>query len=123
MELIVAESAALHTELRSALDTLWDAAFDDFTAEDANHAFGGVHVLAVEEDRVLAHGSVVPRRLLVGGLPLAAGYVEGVATLPERQGSGLGSRVMAALAAVIRQRHDLGALSTGAHGFYERRGW
>ncbi|MFC4785523.1 GNAT family N-acetyltransferase [Nocardioides sp. MAHUQ-72] len=122
--LVVASSDALSPRAVEALGRLWAAAFaDGFTAEDADHAFGGVHALVVEGDDVLAHASAVPRTLLVAGRPLETAYVEAVATLPSHQGQGLGRRVMLALQAQLPARFELGALSTGAHGFYERLGW
>ena len=52
-----------------------------------------------------------------------AGYVEAVAVLPARQGTGLGTAVMRALGEVIAREFELGALSTGEWHFYERLGW
>ena len=79
--------------------------------------------MLLERRDVVAHASVVPRDLVAGDRPFAAGYVEAVATLPSEQGTGLGSRVMTELGRVLRERHTLGALSTGAHAFYGRLGW
>jgi predicted N-acetyltransferase YhbS len=42
---------------------------------------------------------------------------------PDLQGTGLGSRVMAATNDVVRARFELGVLSTGEWHFYERLGW
>jgi aminoglycoside 2'-N-acetyltransferase I len=109
----------------SALRALFAAAWPDgvFDDTDWEHATGGVHALAEEDGRILAHGSVVPRTLEVGGRRVRAGYVEAVATHPEAGGRGLGSSVMREIGEVIVAEYDLGALSTGAHGFYERLGW
>ncbi|MBI2242835.1 MAG: GNAT family N-acetyltransferase [Nocardioides sp.] len=103
---------------------LLDAAFTDFSDHDWSHALGGVHALAVEEGRVLAHGSVVPRRLLQGGHPLHCGYVEAVAVRPDVQRRGLGSAVMAVLED-LAPAYDLLALSASARGvpLYRARGW
>ena len=65
---------------------------------------------------------MVPRVLDVGRHPVRAGYVEAVAVLPTRQGTGLGTAVMRALGEVIAREFDLGALSTGEWHFYERLG-
>ena len=46
-----------------------------------------------------------------------------VATAPARQGEGLGSLAMAEVARIVSRDDELGALSTSAHGFYERLGW
>lgn len=94
-----------------------------FTDEDWDHACGGVHAIAVEAGVAVAHASVVERELRMDGVPIRAGYVEAVATHPERQRGGLGTAVMRALGEHIRERFPLGALDTSRHGFYERLGW
>lgn len=120
---VVVASADLDAATRAALDLLWAAAFDDWTDDDAAHARGGLHALVHDGETLVAHAAVVPRTLLVGGAPWSVGYVEGVATLPSRQGGGLGSTAVAALGDALRARWPLGALSTGAHSFYIRLGW
>jgi len=102
---------------------LMDAAFDDFTGDDWAHALGGWHVFLGSADEVVAHAAVVPRLVVVGAREFSAGYVEAVAVRPDLQGTGLGSRVMAAINDVVRARFELGVLSTGEWHFYERLGW
>jgi aminoglycoside 2'-N-acetyltransferase I len=75
------------------------------------------------DGEIVAHASVVERELHVDGRPLRTGYVEAVATAPERQGRGLGSLVMDDVTAYVRERFELGALGTGRVSFYERLGW
>ncbi len=94
-----------------------------FTDADWEHAIGGVHFVMDMDGEVVAHASVVERELEVDGRALKTGYVEAVATAPERQGAGLGSLVMSEVNAYIRESFDLGALGTGRHTFYERQGW
>ena len=103
---------------------LMDVAFNDFSDHDWSHALGGVHAVAIEEGRVLAHGSLVPRRLLQGERELRGGYVEAVAVHPEAQRHGLGSSVLAALED-LAPAYDLLALSASARGvpLYRARGW
>jgi aminoglycoside 2'-N-acetyltransferase I len=74
-------------------------------------------------DVVVAHAAVVPRTLHVDGRQFRTGYVEAVGSAPERQGEGLGTLAVGALTPVLHDRFELGALSTGAHAFYERLGW
>ena len=106
---------------RTAIRALLDAAFaGDFTDDDWAHALGGTHALIEAADGVVAHASVVPRVLDVGMQPVRAGYVEAVAVLPARQGTGLGTAVMRAMGEVIARDFELGALSTGEWHFYER---
>ena len=116
-------TAELSPQVVAAIRRLLFAAFDDFTEDDWDHSLGGRHHLVEDAGEVVAHASVVPRVLEVGGRPLRTGYVEAVATAPARQGAGLGSAVMAAAGAEIRQGYELGALGTGRHSFYERLGW
>lgn len=105
---------------------LWEAfAGDDdpFTETDWQHAVGGAHFLLERDGAVVTHASVVEREILVAGVPLRTGFVEAVATLPRLQGQGLGTRVMRAVTAHVRDTFELGALGTGRHHFYERLGW
>jgi aminoglycoside 2'-N-acetyltransferase I len=115
-------------EVDAIRDLLW-AAFDDedpeerFTEDDWHHTIGGLHVVAEEGSRIVAHASVVERRLEIAGRAVRTGYVEGVATAPDRQGRGLGTLVMEHVSRVIAEGYELGALGTGRHAFYERLGW
>jgi aminoglycoside 2'-N-acetyltransferase I len=105
---------------RPLLDEAFGGRFDD---TDWEHALGGWHVLVTEGGTLVAHAAVVPRDLHVDGRPVDAGYVEAVATTPARQGEGLGTLALREVDRLLRSHHQLGALSTGAHGFYERLGW
>lgn len=60
---------------------------------------------------------------MIAGEVFSIGYVEAVATLPDRQRQGLGSGVMKALQAEMRTRMYIGVLSTGATAFDARLGW
>lgn len=107
-----------------AIRMLLDRAFDgEFTEGDWAHSVGGWHVVALETGTVVAHGSVVRRAIDIDGRSLRTGYVEAVATDPNRQRRGLGSRVMGEVEALIREHHEMGALSSGLHAFYETLGW
>ncbi|MEO5941235.1 MAG: GNAT family N-acetyltransferase [Candidatus Limnocylindrales bacterium] len=115
------------TEL-AAIRALMDVAFGDdeeerFTDQDWAHGLGGIHIVLDVDGVIAAHAAVVEREIHVAGRPLRAGYVEAVATAPERQGTGLGTRVMEAANALIRDGFELGVLGTGRHHFYERLGW
>jgi aminoglycoside 2'-N-acetyltransferase I len=119
-ELTRAEIAAIRALMEVAFGPDED---DRFTDDDWQHAIGGVHVLLELDGEIVAHASVVERDIHVGGRPLRTGYVEAVATAPERQGIGLGSVVMTNVSEDIRDRFELGALGTGRQSFYERLGW
>ena len=116
-ELTAAERANL-VELFAAA---WPAG--NFSADDMDHALGGVHWLAEADGRIIAHASVVARTLEADGRPMRTGYVEAVATLPAWRGRGIATRLMEAAGERIRAAFDLGALSTGVHGLYGRLGW
>ncbi|MFK4069296.1 GNAT family N-acetyltransferase [Streptomyces sp. NPDC029674] len=113
-------------ELRAAR-ALLDEAFDgDFSDHDWEHGLGGVHALVHDAaGALLAHGSVVQRRILHNGRSLRAGYVEAVAVRPDRQRQGLGGQVMGALERVVDGAYELGALSASDEGarLYLARGW
>lgn len=120
------ESTGIDAATRTALRVLWDRAFDDgFSEEDADHAYGGVHVLMRDGDHLVGHASAVPRRLRFGEAPWrTVAYVEGVATDPERRGEGIGRSVMGRLHQEMAARWAVAMLSTGrATGFYETLGW
>ena len=75
------------------------------------------------DGEIVCHAAVVERELWMNDRPLRTGFVEAVATNPDRQGQGLGSLVMGQVNAIIRDGFELGALGTGSNGFYERLGW
>jgi aminoglycoside 2'-N-acetyltransferase I len=110
----------------ASIRALMSAAFvgDEVFAEtDWDHALGGIHFFLEQDGRVASHASVVERVLWVDDQPLRTGYVEAVATDPQLQGLGLGTRVMGEASAHIQEAFQLGALGTGSHGFYRRLGW
>lgn len=117
-------SDALTANDASTIRRLLDRAFDgDFSDEDWTHAVGGHHALVRRRDRLVAHASLVPRTLWIGGQLHEVGYVEAVATAPAAQGTGFGTLAMEAIGRVIDRDHEIGVLSTGTCGFYERLGW
>jgi aminoglycoside 2'-N-acetyltransferase I len=115
-----AAGGALLAELRSLLHRSFD---DGFTEDDWRHALGGRHVVVVDGSDVVAHAALVHRVLQADGRPLRTGYVEAVATAPDRRHEGLASLTMAEVARLLHRDFELGALSTGTHELYERLGW
>ena len=125
LDLRILSSEALKSAHRSELKDLLEAAFEgSFTEDDWAHTFGGTHALLIDEetDALLAHASVVPRRLWIDEAEVDAGYVEAVAVRADQQGRGRGTRVMRALEPALDQ-FPLCALSTSSHAFYTRLGW
>lgn len=125
-DLVVAESDQVGAAMRIDLRRLWARAFGDrFDDHDADHAFGGVHVMVRDGNQLVGHASAVPRLIRFGDQPWrTVAYVEAVATDPDRQREGIGRLVMEQLQEEIASRWDVAMLSTGrATGFYERLGW
>ncbi len=115
-----AASKASLDHIRSLCDAAFDGRFSD---DDWAHSLGGSHVIGLDDAQIVAHASVVARPLRIDDLDLRAGYVEAVATAQTHQRRGLGSAVMRLLQTAIVEQFELGALSTGQHGFYEQLGW
>ncbi|WP_031485267.1 GNAT family N-acetyltransferase [Streptomyces bicolor] len=110
-------------EIRALLDEAFDG---DFSDEDWDHGLGGMHALVHDDEgRLLAHGSVVMRRVRHRDRWLRVGYVEAVAVRPDARRTGLGGRVMAELERVIDRAYDAGMLSASDEGaaLYTARGW
>lgn len=96
---------------------------DDFTHLFSYIPSGGIHVLAYRAQELVGHAVVTTRWLQPEGQPiLRTAYVDAVATLPEVQGEGIGSRVMRHLASVIPD-FELACLETEHESFYARLGW
>ena len=119
-DLTTSEIAAIRELLVAAFGTDEDEAFTD---DDWLHAIGGLHFVCDLDGVIVAHASVVERELHVDDRAIRTGYVEAVATDPDRQGAGFGSLVMTEANAYIREAFELGALGTGRQAFYERLGW
>jgi aminoglycoside 2'-N-acetyltransferase I len=122
----ILESRDMDTPTRLEARRLWDRAFGArFDDNDAEHAFGGVHVLAFDGERLIGHAAAVPRRLKFGDQEWRdVGYVEAVAVDPDHQGRGVGRHVMQALHAEVASRWPIAMLSTGrATSFYAGLGW
>lgn len=104
---------------------LCDASFDDYDDETWQHALGGMHALVrADTGTLVAHGSLVLRRMRVGARWLRCGWVESVAVHPDHRGRGHGHAVMAELEALGPGYDLLGLCSSddGRH-LYESRGW
>jgi aminoglycoside 2'-N-acetyltransferase I len=121
----LAHTSALRPAQLAAIRSLLDAAFDGMDEHDWEHALGGIHATVWEAEEAVAHGSVTMRRLILGGRALRCGYVEAVATRPDRRRRGHGRRVMEALGDVIRGAYDIGALAATdmAVPLYTGLGW
>jgi aminoglycoside 2'-N-acetyltransferase I len=111
-------------QIRALMDVAFGSDEDGgFTNEDWDHAIGGIHFVLELDGAIVAHAAVVERDLHIDGEPYRTGYVEAVATAPDRQGLGLGSIVMTEVTEDVKERFELGALGTGRQSFYGRLGW
>jgi aminoglycoside 2'-N-acetyltransferase I len=124
--LTVAHTGHLDPATLVSARALLDEAFDgEFSDADWEHALGGMHAVAFDGDRLVAHGSVVQRHMVHRGRALRVGYVEAVAVAGDHRRRGLASAVMDELEQIIRGGYDLGALSASDAGarLYLSRGW
>ena len=121
----VAHTGQLSAPELGAAHALLEEVFDDLTDADWEHCLGGLHALAFDGDELVAHAALVQRRLLHQGRAWRTGYVEGVAVRRDRQRSGHGGAVMAALEELARRAYELAALGASDAGaaFYAARGW
>ena len=119
-------TADLDNETRDDARRMLIDAFDgDFSDADWEHALGGMHALICHHGALIAHASVVQRRLLYRGAALRCGYIEAVAVREDWREQGLGSAVMDAVEQVIRGAYQLGALCRRRRAGHVRiaRGW
>jgi aminoglycoside 2'-N-acetyltransferase I len=124
-ELRTAHTADLGASTTSAIRDLMNAVFDGVSDDTFDNALGGLHALLYENGELIAHGSVVQRRLLHGGRALRTGYVEGVAVHGGHRRRGHGGTVMAELERIIQAAYHLGALGASPEGafLYTAREW
>ncbi len=110
----------------AAVSALCEAAFAEPWSDAWERVGPGLHVIAEEGGRPVAHAMVVDRRLYLGHEPdlaLDAGYVEWVAAHPAVRSKGHGTRVMREIGRIIEDEYALGTLATSSNRFYERLGW
>jgi aminoglycoside 2'-N-acetyltransferase I len=121
---IMRHTAQLSADELTAARALCDASYSEFGDADWEHALGGMHALVLDGGVLVAHGSLVLRRMLHRGRALRCGYVEAVATDPDHRRCGHGHAVMAELEA-LAPAYDLLALCSSREGrsLYESRGW
>jgi aminoglycoside 2'-N-acetyltransferase I len=120
-ELTATETAAIRALMEVAF---WEIEeHERFSDDDWRHALGGTHFVLDLDGEIVAHAAVVERQIAASGQQLRTGYVEAVATAPDRQGMGLGSLVMVDVTGYIRDGFEFGGLGTGRQSFYARLGW
>ncbi len=83
------------------------------------------HMRVAEIDcRIAAHVRIFARRMLVRGVPVGAGGIGSVASMPDARGLGLPSALLQdAIHVMARGNMSVSFLYTGIPAFYERLGW
>lgn len=122
----IAQTEEIEPETLRQLTALCEAAYEEPFDRAWERVGPGIHVYLEGDGRALAHAMLVDRRISIGhegDVALDVGYVEHVATQPDLQGQGYGSRVMREIGRIIGDEYVLGALATGSNAFYERLGW
>lgn len=114
----------LESGLEGRLRYLLDLAFEgDFSIEDWEHTHGGARLIGTLEEKVIAHGAVVPRRMWLDEKEVIVGYVEAIAVAPQHWRNGHGSRLMEAITRHCDENFSFAMLSTGEKEFYRKFGW
>jgi aminoglycoside 2'-N-acetyltransferase I len=107
---------------RNVLDLCSRAYEEDFEPY-FNLLSTATHLLGTVDGRLVGHVAWVERELRSPPIgPMRTAYVEAVATLPEYQGRGFASQLLARIPALVTG-FDLAALSPSSEGFYARVGW
>ena len=125
IDVTTVHTSSLDATRLQAIRRLPDDAFLVFDDDAWEHCLGGMHATIWEAGEVVAHASVVQRRLLHGGQALRTGYVEAVAVRADRRRRGYGRAVMERLGEVIRGAYEVGGLGAGepAATLYRSLGW
>lgn len=114
----------LNAHIVSSLRELMAKAFeDDFSDDDWKNTFGGMRFFGYLEDRLIAHGAVVPRKMHIDGENVDVGYVEAIAVEPKHWRKGYGSLLLADITSFCKSEFSLSMLSTDETDFYSKSGW
>jgi aminoglycoside 2'-N-acetyltransferase I len=123
VNITIVETPALGSALRREVLTLCHDAYGEELSHYLQDVGPGVHLLGSVDGALVSHAMIVTRELRAeGSAAWVTAYVELVATRPDRQRQGFGSRVMRALVPHMH-RFDIAALSPAREAFYERLGW
>jgi GNAT superfamily N-acetyltransferase len=123
LQMTVVSSEAVCGELYEELLSLCTRAYEEDFSAYLKLLSPAMHVLARLDGKLVSHAAWVERELRAEPLgSLRTAYVEAVATLPEYQGHGYASVVLAKIPALVSD-FALAALSPSEAGFYRRLGW
>jgi len=106
--------------IRALLELAYEG---DFSPEDWEHTFGGQYFIGSLDDKIIAHGSVVSRKMITDDHVVTVGYVEAIAVLPSYWRKGFGTQLMKEITQYCQENYEFSMLSTDENHFYERLGW
>ncbi|MBI3429068.1 MAG: GNAT family N-acetyltransferase [Actinobacteria bacterium] len=112
--------SAFFAELRDLLFTSFES---NFTEEDWEHGLGGTHICLRKSGKLISHAAVMPRRLYIEDQVVNSAYLENVATRPDHQHQGFGSKLLQVSSDLIFNQFELGALSSSKKALYRNFGW
>ena len=81
--MIIKRVREINADNEKSIRALLDLAYeDDFSPQDWQHTFGGQYFIGFLDDMIIAHGSVVSRKMVIDEQAVTVGYVEAIAVLP-----------------------------------------
>lgn len=125
-KVIIKNSYELSKTDKEELFSFLDKAFEgEFSRDDLSHALGGIHLMIKEDEKIIAHVSVVQRSMVVGKKAHYVGYVEAMAVSSKYQRQGIGQLMMEEVESIIKGTFDFGALCASEMGLplYQKMGW
>jgi len=122
--MIIKRVHEISSENEKSIKALLDLAYEgDFSPQDWEHTFGGQYFIGFLDDMIIAHGSVVSRKMVIDDQAVNVGYVEAIAVLPSHWRKGFGTQLMKEISQFCQENYELSMLSTDENYFYERLGW
>ena len=97
----------------------------DFSLADFDHALGGMHILAYQNDQIIGHVAIVQRSVIADRSPYRIGYIEGLGVAEAYRRQGIGRKLMEQSGYIIANSYDFGLLSASEEGLplYQSLGW
>lgn len=121
---MVTHTALLAPSELGEIRTLCETVFSAYGDETWQHCLGGMHARVRVDGVLVAHASLVLRRLHTDGRWHRCGWVESVAVHPDHRRRGYGHAVMEELEALAPGYDLLGlCASDDGIGLYDARGW
>ncbi|MBG2875497.1 GNAT family N-acetyltransferase [Proteus alimentorum] len=98
---------------------------NDFSLGDFQHALGGMHVFAYDQEKMVGHVAVVQRNMAIDNNPISVGYVEAMVVLKDYRRKGIGKELITQANSIIKSCYQLGLLSASEKGvpLYSLLGW